>query len=368
MSGVLKTLVYSQEYAKPIDETTAVTMALTHDTVIGNPGKIAKLIPAMQAANPKVQVLAYLNGVYGGGSPGDYPEGWYIKGADGKHCVSKNFGNNLMDPRNPDWIASRVSEARKIHGDPFDGIMLDMLGTASIGRGYCNNLPIDSKTNAPWTEKDWLSATANIAKAVKAATGKYVMANGLGGGPRYFDKAAPTSILFDGADAGLSEAWMRFKVGSTPNLAQWRQAVDSLADAEKRGKTNAVAVKIWNESATIEQKNRWHGFALASFLLGAGGLSAFNCTYAIDQALVANLWWTVDLGLPTDDYAAVEGTSLFQRGFERGTVIVNPSKDLQVVDNPASTYLYLGESGVISPPVQSITLAPVSGMIAVLAT
>ena len=81
---------------------------------------------------------------------------------------------------------------------------------------------------------------------------------------------------------------------------------------------------LWTD-ATTQQRESWHRFALASFLLGASTNTYFNFVESRTWTAVLSdhRWDHVDVGLPTGPYAKVNG--VYQRNFTKGLVLVNPT-------------------------------------------
>jgi hypothetical protein len=74
----------------------------------------------------------------------------------------------------------------------------------------------------------------------------------------------------------------------------------------------------------MDEKDRWHEFALASFLLGMEGSSFFHFSYEPHaDPLRWHPWWDPDIGRSLESYRVVDGA--YRRGFSRGLVFVNPS-------------------------------------------
>lgn len=358
-TSVLRTWTAANEGPATVTLEQALATARQFDVISARPGTYAPYLTAMRQANPRLKVLVYMNGGYAQSSEGTkYPADWYALDALGRKIRSLNFGNYLMRPNSTGWVASRVAECKeRLAKTPFDGCMIDMLSTAPLLSTYGTGVPINPATGQVWTVADWLAACANIATQVRQATGKYVMGNGLANGMRYWDAAGPSSVLIRDAEAGISEAWLRTAMQPLdrfPTETNWKKSVDAVADADARGRSNAVMVKLWAEG-TQAQKDAWHKFALASFLLGANGDALFDTTYAITDSGHAHPWWSTDLGAPLGAYAKV-GT-VYSRSFEKGVVMVNPTK-LPVTVNLGRTVSLVG-GGTAS----TVTLPPSSGLI-----
>ena len=111
------------------------------------------------------------------------------------------------------------------------------------------------------------------------------------------------------------------------------------------------------EHLTQAQKDAWHQYSLASFLLGNTGTSFFTFSYAEGNDPTATYGlWTTELGAPVEAYRKSNGT--YQRRFANGLVLVNPTSS--TVRVPVSgTYRDLSGASVTS----SATLSPHSGTI-----
>lgn len=291
-------------------------------------------VAAMKAANPSLTLLAYMNGTFAQKSQGTaYSEGWYLRDAGGAKVRSNGYGNYLMNPSSPGWIQDRVQTCKNlIKNSGYDGCMLDMLGIAPLWPGYATGLPINPATGAVWTKAEWLAATNKLARAVKDAVGpNKVYGNGLGSGQRYFGSGART--LMDGIDGGIAEMFVRTAtqgVTSYRNEAAWKKDVDMLVDAEARGRRLLAYSKLW-VSATTAQRNAWHTYAYASFLLGTNGSSyfAFSGKRGEDPTLGYPLWDT-SIGRPQGSYEKTDG--IYWRTFTGGKVLVNPSGETRSID------------------------------------
>jgi len=316
-------------------------------------------VGSMKAANPNLLLLVYMNGSYAGKNEGSsYPEAWYAHDVNGAKIRSAGWGNYLMDLSNPDWIANRTRAcASLISYSGYDGCMIDMLGLAPLDPGYDTALPINPATGQAWTGSDWLMATSSLAAAVRASVAPhFVFGNGLGGGPRYFNTSSPTRQLLSGVDAGIAEGWLRTayaKITAFRSETAWKQDVDTLADAGSRGDSVLVLTKVWC-SGIQAQKDAWHKYALASFLLGTDGNSFFSFRYApTDDPTAAGAWDGVDIGEPLGAYAKVGG--VYRRDFTGGQVLVNPTKGTYTI--PLGASFSTLEGAVVT----SVTLGPNTG-------
>ncbi len=286
-------------------------------------------VGAMRAANPDLQLLVYMNGSYATRvQEFTYPEDWYARDASGLKVRSQRFGAFLMDPSHPGWVADRARTcANFIAESGYGGCFVDDLGAGSLFASVVTGQPINPATGSEWTTAEWLEATAGIAAAVKREVGPApVIGNGLGDGGRYFSSEAPTSRLLDILDGGIAEGWLRqgmAPLDDQPSEGEWLENVDLLVDADRNDKTVLTLTKTWGEG-TLEQKQRWYDFTLASFLLGAGEDAHFAFSFDPASPPTGVTHPTdLDLGAPRGVYTRRDG--VYQRDFTRGRVLVNPS-------------------------------------------
>ena len=218
----------------------AVEDAALFDLITPLKGSYRKYLPEMKAANPDLVLLTYMNGTLSQSSEGDvYPDDWYLKDAAGNRVISEGWGNYLMDPTSEGWINSRIVQAGDfMEFSGYDGVIMDVMGTAPIGESYTSGVPINPATGQPWNKAEWLNATSALAARVKTAVApKTVFVNGLGSGPRYFDSEAPSSQLLDGVDGGHAEAFLRNAnqpIDRYPNTKNWLNEVEMLVDGASR--------------------------------------------------------------------------------------------------------------------------------------
>ena len=318
-------------------------------------------VAQMKAANPNLKLLVYLNGTYAQQNQGrTFPDGWYSHTAGGAKITSHGYGNYLMNPASQGWINQVVQSCIQFKAESgYDGCLLDMLGTGPLMPGYNTALPVNPATGQVWTASAWLAATSHLAATVRSAIAPAVLAgNGIQNGNSYFRSGAPSSQLFKGVDIGMAETWIRAAhqgIASWPTEARWQANVNAIADAGARGDSIVAITKCW-ATGSLAQKEQWHRFALASFLLGNDGHSDFYFSYsASNDAASDNTMWHVVLGRPLGSYASVGGVYL--RDFAAGKVLVNPSS--------ASVSVPLGGAYVDLDGhlVTSITLAPHTGQI-----
>jgi len=263
------------------------------------------------------------------------------------------------------WRQNRSQQcASVIANNPgSDGCFIDMLGVAPIHGSYCKPAPPVDENGNLWTDPKWMGATSGLAGAVAAGNpGAVVVGNGLGAGRTYFDSG--TSQLESTTDAAMSEMFVR---GATDGVTSyrsednWKQDVDMLVDAGSHAESVLTVTKLW-VSATAAQEKAWHRYTLATFLLGTNGSSWYSFTASKDWAGLTNSspYDNVSVGAPGGAhpaYAKVAGTAggtyLYERSFNRGISLVNPTASSATVPLPAGSWTDL-DGGTHSG---SITLA-----------
>ena len=319
---------------KVMTQSIAVSVARAYDVVMGTRTTFRGHVPAMRAANPDLRLFVYMNGVYAPSSEGStYPESWYAHDADGNRVKSRSFGNYMMDMSNPKWWADRASTCTALLAETgFDDCYLDMLGTAPLAPNYNTAKPIDPRTGEVWTHADLLAADLELAKVVRGADpGGLLASNGLVNGQRYFKPVGQSPVvLFEELDAVHAEIFLRDKntpIGTFKTEAAWKQDVDMLVDVGARAKVAWTTTKLWNvsSSATQAQIDRWHKYALASFLLGTNGRSYFNFSArnTVASVLADHPWDRVPIGDPVSGYTKTGG--VYRRDFTGGVALVNPT-------------------------------------------
>lgn len=340
-------------------QTEAVTIAQEFDVIAAQASVFPKYVAAMKAANPSLRIVAYINGTFDLSSTGtSYPASWYETSSTGARIRSA-FGNYLLDPANPSWeqtvAAACTAAITKSH---YDGCFVDTLGTAPLDAGYVTALPMNPSTGTTWSGTEWLTATAAIAAIVQSANpGAVVIANGVANGAKYYSTTGATSALLAPSAAAMAELWLRAPgagVTQFPSVTKWQANVDMLVDSESHGQSVLTTTKLW-VTATAAQQAQWHKFALASFLLGANGLSYFSFLEDhTNTALVQDYAWDhVNIGAPLGHY--VQNGSIFARSFTNGIVAVNPTSTAATItfDSP-----YVNLDGTT---VTSETLPPDTG-------
>ena len=317
-------------------ESEAVDAAKRFDLITFTPRQLGGYAAAMKAANPNLKLFVYLNGTFLYKQlAGTVPNSILAHGARGELLQSRGYGNYLGDIGNPAWKSYVVQNcARLLAGTDYDGCFLDMLGTAPLWPGYLTGgLPVNPSTGQVWTRLDWLKTTTGIASAVAALTGKPVLGNGIGNGPRYFAPNAPSRLLFNGTTGASAETWTRpagAPLSYHEPIRAWQQEVDMLSDADRAGGLALTITKAWS-AGTAAQKEHARLYALASFLLGNDGDSYFYFTGGqTDPATLDDPLYHLEIGTPTGGYVVQNGA--YVRTFTHGKVVVNPTSAVVSLD------------------------------------
>jgi hypothetical protein len=358
-ANALRVFGVQNEGSGTLTRSEAVAQARAFDVITARPATFKDYVADMKAANPSLFLAAYVNGTFAIPATADaYPESWFLHDADGNRITSRGWGNYLMNPAEPGWIKDRVDRCRaSLTWSGYDGCFVDMLGTAPLTFDYLTSTPINPSTGAPWTRAEWIRATTNIATRIRDGVGRPLVANGLGTGWRYFESGGgATSALLSAAPRGMAEAFVRSaKVGADQFRPedQWRQDVDMLVDAGSRGGRVLAFTKVWT-SATQQQLNRLHLYALATFLLGTDGRSSFSFSTG-PEYVHPHPWWSTDIGAPIASYGKQGG--VYRRSFTNGLVMVNPTKTSVTVTLDATYRDVWGTAR------STITLEPYTGSI-----
>jgi Hypothetical glycosyl hydrolase family 15 len=334
-SAVFRAWAPANERIGTVSPRDALDAATHFDLIVMSPTIERMPLAAMGRIDPHLRLLVYMNAAFAQSSEGDtYPDSWYARDAHGSKIRSVDFGNWLMDVSERGWIRDRATRCERLLATaPFEGCMLDLLGTTPLHPGYATGIPIDERTHEAWRERDWLDATSSLAGTVeRLVRPAIIVGNGLGNGARFFDPAAPSSLLVDGVHGGIAEGWLRpprEDLDAFPSVSEWLLDIEMLSNVGTDGKAVLVLTKAWAEG-TERQKDRWHAYALASFLLGMEGNAYFHFSYSPRSDPIRwHPWWDLDIGRAIGSYGIVDG--IYRRPFTRGLVLVNPSAETRTM-------------------------------------
>jgi hypothetical protein len=335
VGGGIRTWTPLSEHSAEVGTVTrqkALSVARSYDLVTAHRATFKGHVPAMKQANKNLKVLVYTNAMFAQAGQGAmFPAHYYSYDARGQKVRSTAHGNYLMNPRSLDhsnglsWAHERYRQCRNaVVESGYDGCFLDMLGTAPLAAGYTTSKAVDPQDGRLWTQNEYLGATSALANRIRQLLAQngvgniVVYGNGIGSGPRYF---AGSKVLMPGLDAGIAESWLRTgpsSLNAWPTEAAWKQNVDMLNGGQMH-----VSVKTFG-SGTQPQKDQWHKFALASFLLGSDTQDGFNFISSPTQDYsVDHPWWRTKLGTSTGAY--VKSGAAYYRNYVSGKAVVNPT-------------------------------------------
>jgi hypothetical protein len=281
-------------------ETDTAANLAKYDVVALHYTDTAQHVQAIKAINPNTVVLAYFNPLFGGSDGKPHTE-WYLRDASGQ-THSSGYNEPLMDLTNAGWRAMCVQISQNALQKGFDGLVLD------------NGL---TSPNVLWpgswsgSDSQWQSSTIALYKSIKqAAGGKIVIYNGA-----YF-----ISGYVDALDGWMDEGFPFYK--------GWENSIGFALDASSKGKLTL----FYAQGSTSDRY-----FCYCSALLTDGYFF---------YAPTGTKWF--------DDYGIQLGTALnkaekqadgtWQRDYQYGTVVVNPSSKTAHIDlksgqnvKPAST-------------------------------
>ena len=342
----------AQDYSRP----EALDIARRYDLVLSLQRTFEDHLGAMRAENPDITMIVYDNilmTLRQGKS--DYPDSWYARDKNGNKIVAtaeRIKGTWQLEPSVKAVRENAVATCRsKLGASGYDGCYLD-----SLGAGHLGNLasrPVNPRTKRPYTDSEWVEQTSQVAGYVSDRVDGLVLVNGISKGGAFFDDDLDASRFFDRADGGNAEGWVRGaeqEIGKFRPEDKWRDDVDLLVQAEKRGKTVIAMTKIWRP-ASGSWVERWRRYTYATFLLGTNGNQYlyFN-PKGPGKPPGHHPYDDIDLGRPTGAYFKADG--MYQRWFTDGVALVNPT-EAQATISLGGTYRNLSGQNVTS-----VTLGP----------
>jgi hypothetical protein len=304
----------------------AVFVAEHYDVVVGQSKVYKPWLGVLHATRRKIVVAAYKSSISAGGEnytfvARNHP-GWFLLDRYG-HRLHDSYGAYLINPKSTGVRRWTAILARHAQAAGFNAFFLDSLGSYGLGTAF-NGTPIDPSTGKAFTSATWLAATRGLAKRVNAAVTIPVIGNGLRDGHTYFSSPG-TFHLLDVLQAGEFEACFRPATASAgwfPSQHAWAQQVAAISSVQRRGRRALCWTKVYS-SATSAEQQRWHDFALASFLLAQRGRAYFYFQGQTSDTALATTW-SGRLGIGRPLTARRLSGSLYYRKYEHGMVVVNP--------------------------------------------
>jgi len=269
------------------EDDTAANLA-KYDIVALSYTETSQHIQAIKALNPNVLVLAYFDPLLGGSEGTPHSE-WYLRDASGSTHPS-GYNEPLMDLTNPGWRAMCVQICQNALSRGFDGLVLD------------NGL---TSPNVLWpgswsgSDSQWQSSTISLYKSIKQAAGsKIVIYNGAYSIPGYVDAL----------DGYMDEGFPFYK--------GWDHSIGFALDASTKGK-----IALFYAQGNIFDRYFCYCSALLTdgyFFYAPTGTIRFN-DYGIQLGTALNK-------------AEKMSDGTWQRDYQYGTVVVNPSAKTAHID------------------------------------
>lgn len=284
---------------------------------------------AINAAN--VRLRAYRQ-------PQEHPE-WFLKNEAGEWVANWEYTNSLqLDPGNTQWrefMAKAYKDNITRYG--YDGVFVDIVNTTTH---YINNKKaskaVNPKTGKAYTDQEWKEAMLGLLQTVRRHIGdKLMIVNGSRGQEYFQTRYADFLTVADGMCNEGFTGWAQNPTKSKfESEDKWKADVDALADCARRDKI-VIAVANVKERESTEPAAAYEAryrYIIASFLLGMGKRHYLQF-YARVPGKPAGVYQpgkdvlpapcNVQLGEPSGTYQQKDG--VYQREFQRGKVLVNPT-------------------------------------------
>ncbi len=347
----------------------ALKLARQFDLISSMPYGMMEHSAAMRSVNRDLTLLAYSNATLA--APDlvrGLPEAAFAHNSSGGRIKASDWDTWLMQPDNAQWraTADKLCEDRtKLAG--FDGCLVDMLTLGIYARGYMTSLPADPSTGRTYTEAQYRDLMVRLAGDLRSRSPELVqIGNMVENSYRYWESDVPSRPLVNSSPSAQMEDFLRGAFDSTndwPSAGEWKKNVDVITDMERSGKTGLFTTKVWSKPSQSAAA-QWHGYSMASFLMGANGHSFFAFTKSRDKAGASqmNAPYTMpkSLGMPKGAmYQLPSGA--WMREFAGGAAVVNPTGSSVRVRVPGTMRRLNGGT------VTTLTLPPHSGDVLVTA-
>jgi hypothetical protein len=236
-------------------------------------------IQAIKAVNRYTVVLGYFNPLYGD-EVGRARSDWWLTESSGRPRTDYQGTEQVMDLTKPGWRNQCLNICNMALRKGFDGLILDNGISSPAVYGWAGP-----------SESQWQSATLDLYKKVKATAGdKVVIYNGAYFIPGYVDAL----------DGWMDEGFPFYK--------GWANSINFALDASQKGK-----LTLFYAQGTEAQRYFCYCSALLTdgyFYYAPTGTNWFN-DYGINLGKAVN--------------TAYEKDGVWQRDYENGKVVVNPS-------------------------------------------
>lgn len=225
-------------------------------------------------------------------------------------------GNDLVDKNGSDalnhWINYyAVTSSGQVQEYGYDGLFIDSAGHR-LWPGAIYDLMLDD-----YSDKGWRDCRYKALEFIKSYfPDEIVVFNGLHSGNGTEHRLTLT-------DGGMWETFaFRSETGKYQGEDKWKKAIE-LAERNKGDKYIGITSKKPNLTADIQSRM----FVLASYLLVSSpnvALTMIDMNYDQLKSIYYFPEYEIDLGVPLSNFSFNEH-NLYERKFEKGIVLVNPS-------------------------------------------
>ena len=313
----------------------AVQNATDFDLIVAHEFIYQPHTAAMKQANPALKLLVYLNSTF---TWRRLDEALYAHDRNGNRVTAKQWTTTYMlELTNPAATAYMQGEAQRLlTSSGYGDLYLDVAGFAPLSPGYVSAVPINPKTGKAWGRTAWKDAiNAHIAGIRQAVPDVYILRNCLSSGPSYWKES--NAFLIPEIDGAVCEGWLRSSsaaITAYPSEAAWMDSVTMIDDAQQKGFDIYAMTKVWAQGLPV-QKQDWYDYAVASFLQAGDGRHSLSVTLEEGDNLQVRDPWRLDLGQATSECQLERG--LYQRDYQRGRALVNPTTAPVYADPVAAT-------------------------------
>lgn len=311
----------------------AVALAKKYDLIVAIPSGIRQHTAAMRAANGNLNILAYSNAVLAPSSQiQGLPESAFSHDTSGGRVIAPGFGTYLMNPANVQWRirANQVCRDR-VNSGKFDGCLVDVLTLGIFAKNFVSSVPVNPNTGRKFTEAEYRGEVIALARDLRERSGDLVqIGNMVENSYRYWKADVTSRPIVSSAPGAQMEDFLRGSFNATdkfPSMGTWRDEVRVITDMESQGKTGLFTTKLWSGASQARIK-QWHGYAMATFLMGANGNSFFAFTSSRDRAGASGMNHRYRLPNLGRAYGAMyrQSAGAYVRSFANGMAAVNPTQ------------------------------------------
>ncbi len=311
----------------------AKTMARRFDLVAALPISFKDHVGAMRAKNRDLVLLAYANATLASSAAyAGLPEGAFAHDTAGRRITSPGFGTTLMESSNIQWRdrADQQCTDRAAAGG-YDGCLIDMLTLGIFSKGFVSALPVNPATGKEYSQEEYREQMKRLSAHYRSRGPALVeVGNSVENAYRYWQDKVSSRPLVGAQPASQMEDFMRgagTDVKRFPGAEDWKRNLKVVLDMERKGKTGLFSTKLWVPASGRQVRN-WQAYAMATFLLGAGGRSYFHFTRTRDKAgaMLKNAPYRMPRGIGAPKggvFKRKDGSYL--RRFARGLAVVNPT-------------------------------------------